>query len=219
LAKSLSVPRVIVPPLPGALSALGILVSDVVKDYSRTVLWSVSGRLPIDKLEREFAVLRRSAETTLHDEGWKGAIQYQRSVDIRYRGQGHELNIPYSRGLVEDFRREHQSRYGYRYPERGVELVTLRLRAKVKSESGLSSSRVRIDPPPARSTTRIRVDIASVSFHGAKLKTAIRAREELQPGKKYHGPAVITEYSATTVVSPGLPFSLDKAGNLVIQIK
>src|SRR5438477_9370270 len=53
LAKSLSVPRVIVPPLPGALSALGILVSDVVKDYSRTVLWSISGRLPICKPARE----------------------------------------------------------------------------------------------------------------------------------------------------------------------
>jgi len=41
----------------------------------------------------------------------------------------------------------------------------------------------------------------------------------LQPGKNYYGPAVITEYSATTVVPPGLPFSLDKAGSLVIQIK
>jgi len=220
LAKSLSVPRVIVPPLPGALSALGILVSDVVRDYSRTVLWSVSGKLPIGKLEREFTLLRRSADTVLRKEGWKGAIRYQTSVDIRYRGQGHELNIPYSRRVVDDFRREHQRRYGYNYPDRTVELVTLRLRGKVKSsQSQLSSSRLRIDPSPIRSTKRLRAETASVAFHGAKLKTAVHAREVLQPGKKYYGPAVITEYSATTVVPPGLHFSLDKAGSLVIQIK
>lgn len=219
LAKSLSVPRVIVPPLPGALSALGILVSDVVKDYSRTVLWSVSGELPIGKLEREFTLLRRSAETALREEGWKGVIRYQTSLDIRYRGQGYELNVPYSRGLVDDFRREHQRRYGYNYPKRGVELVTLRLRAKVKSQSDLYANRLRIDPSLIRATKGPRVETASVWFHGVKLKTAIRAREELQPGKEYYGPAVITEYSATTIVPPGLPFSLDKAGSLVIQNK
>jgi N-methylhydantoinase A len=190
-----------------------------VKDYSRTVLWSISGKLPFDKLKRELTVLRRNAESTLREEGWKGVIRYQSSVDIRYRGQGHELNVPYSDGLVDDFRREHQRRYGYSYPERGVELVTLRLRAKVKSESDLSPSRSWIHPPPVRSTRNIRAETASVYFDGAKLKTALHAREELQPGKKYYGPAVITEYSATTVVPPDLPFSLDKTGTLTIQIK
>jgi len=219
LAKSLSVPRVIVPPLPGALSALGILVSDVVKDYSRTVLWSISGELPIDKLDREFSLLRRTAETALHEEGWKGAVRYQPSVDIRYRGQGHELNIPYSGRMVNGFRRQHQRRYGYSYPDRSVELVTLRLRAKVKSESDVSASALRSDPSLIRSTKGRRIETASVYFDGTKLKTAIHAREELQPGKKYSGPAVITEYSATIVVPPGLPFSLDKAGSLAIQIK
>ena len=219
LAKSLGVPRVIVPPLPGALSALGILVSDVVKDYSRTVLWSVSEKLPIAKLDREFNVLRVNAKKALSEEGWKGAIRYQRSVDIRYRGQGHELSIPYSPRLVDDFRREHHRRYGYSYPERAVELVTLRLRAKVESESDLSSSRLRFGPSPVQSRRRQGIEIAAVWFDRAKLKTVLHAREELQPSKKYYGPAVITEYSATTVVPPRLPFSLDRAGSLVIQIK
>src|SRR6266849_4883012 len=61
LADALSIPHVIVPALPGALSALGILVSDVVKDYSRTVLWRVAGRLPAAKLDREFAALQKQA--------------------------------------------------------------------------------------------------------------------------------------------------------------
>jgi len=85
----------------------------------------------------------------------------------------------------------------------------------VKSESDLSSTRLRIDTV----VSRLRTETASVSFDGVKLKTAIHAREELQHGKKYYGPAVITEYSATTAVPPGLLFSLDKAENLVIQIK
>jgi N-methylhydantoinase A len=219
LAKSLGVPRVIVPPFPGALSALGILVSDVVKDYSRTVLWTVSGKLPVAKLDHEFAVLRANADKALSEEGWKGAIQYQRSVDTRYRGQGHELNVPYSRTLVEAFRREHQRRYGYGYPQRAVELVTLRLRARVKSVSDLLSTRSWLGASPVQSKKRLRIETAWVWFRNAKLKTALHSRGELQPGQRYHGPAIITEYSATTVIPPGVPFSLDRAGNLVIQTK
>src|SRR5271170_6965726 len=61
LAESLSIPHVIVPALPGALSALGILASDVVKDYSRTVLWRVSGKLQSAQLDREFSTLQKQA--------------------------------------------------------------------------------------------------------------------------------------------------------------
>ena len=92
----------IVPALPGALSAFGILVSDVVKDYSRTVLWRVADKLPCDRLEkdrleREFAALRRRAEKDFREEKWAGAIKYQLSVDVRYQGQGYELNVPFTR--------------------------------------------------------------------------------------------------------------------------
>ena len=134
LAEALSIPRVIVPALPGALSAFGILVSDVVKDYSRTVLWRVADKLPIERLEREFAALCRRAEADFRDEKWIGTIRHQPSVDVRYRGQGYELNVPYTRKVIQDFRNQHQRRYGYDYPAREVELVTLRLRATIKSQ-------------------------------------------------------------------------------------
>ncbi len=74
LAEALSIPRVIVPALPGALSAYGILVSDVVRDYSRTVLWRALDKLPGARLDREFAALRRKAEADFRREGWKGRI-------------------------------------------------------------------------------------------------------------------------------------------------
>src|SRR2546430_12916162 len=128
LAAALSIPRVMVPALPGALSAFGILVSDVVKDYSRTVLWRLAGELPLAGLGKEFFTLRKVADEDFHSEGWRGTLRYGRTVDIRYRGQGYELNVPFTRSLVEAFHVEHQRRYGYSHPQRQVELVTLRLR-------------------------------------------------------------------------------------------
>jgi len=228
LAEALGIPRVIVPALPGALSAFGILVSDVVKDYSGTVLWRVSRKLPSERLDKEFAVLRCNAERDFRDEGWHGAIRYGRSVDVRYRGQGYELKVPHTRGLIEDFRREHERRYGYSYAEREVELVTLRLRATMKApQSGLTTACVGAAAPSARLRAGLgRAQLGSsherpapVFFGGKKLPTAIYARDLLQVGKQYSGPAVVTEYSATTVVPPGMRFWPDRAGNLLIEIR
>jgi N-methylhydantoinase A len=216
LAEGLGIPRVIVPALPGALSAFGILVSDVVKDYSRTVLWRAWDKVPARRLQEEFASLRRDAERDFRDEGWRGGIHYQRSVDMRYRGQGYELNIPYSPGLIEDFRREHQRRYGYSYPERELELVTLRLRAVIPSPTHAGTPMPR---PAGRERLGGMPEHAAVSFGGKKLRSVIYARELLPIAKKYSGPAVVTEYSATTVIPPGMHFRLDRTGNLVIQIR
>jgi N-methylhydantoinase A len=226
LAKALSIPRVMIPALPGALSAFGILVSDVVKDYSRTVLWRVAQKLPSERLEREFVTLRRRAERDFRAEKWKGVIRHQASIDVRYRGQGYELNVPYTRNVLMDFRSEHQRRYGYNYPTREVELVTLRLRATIKSQQ---SNRAKGNPSghvgtgaPARSGRakpgQMSADRASVSFSGKKLPAAILSRDALAIGKKYSGPAVVTEYSATTVVPPGMKLQTDRAGNLIIEI-
>jgi N-methylhydantoinase A len=216
LAGTLGIPRVIVPALPGALSAYGILVSDVVKDYSRTVLWRASDKIPAGRLEEEFAGLRRDAEKDFRDEEWRGVIRYQRSLDVRYRGQGYELNIPYSRRLIEDFRREHQRRYGYSYPDRELELVTLRLRAFIQSPT---HAKTRLPGREGHDQHGTSPEHATVFLGGKRLRSAICARELLPLGKKYSGPAVVTEYSATTVVPPGMYFRLDRAGNLVIQIR
>ena len=214
LAEALSIPRVIVSALPGALSAFGILVSDVAKDYSRTVLWRALEKLPLTRLDQEFAVLRRKAQDDLRAEGWEGKVTNHASVDVRYRGQGYELNVPYTRGLIAAFRREHERRYGYSYPGREVELVTLRLRASVKStiRGGTRASNHR---DPAR---RFAASRAPVFFDGKTVSAAIWARELLPPGRKLSGPAVVTEYSATTVVPPGKRFWIDRAGNLVIGV-
>ena len=214
LAAALQVPRVIVPARPGALSAFGILVSDVVKDYSRTVLWRALDELPVKRLNEEFGNLCRRAQADFQSEGWQGPMKRQLSVDVRYRGQGYELNVPYSRGLMAAFRRGHERRYGYSYPARELELVTLRLRAIMKSpQSGLGKAGAaranRSGSHPER---------AAIFFEGKKIAAEIYDRTLLQPGRKYSGPAVVTEYSATTIVPPGHRFWLDRAGNLFIQM-
>ncbi|MGA8836748.1 MAG: hydantoinase/oxoprolinase family protein [Candidatus Sulfotelmatobacter sp.] len=229
LAEALSIPHVIVPALPGALSALGILVSDVVKDYSRTVLWRASNKLPHARLAQEFGALQKRAAKDFHEEAWLGKVQYRRSVDIRYRGQGYELNLPFTKNLLTDFQKEHQRRYGYAHATREVELVTLRLRAIVKSSSlRATKTDVRemnhVGKGALGHLGRAKLGLPStpkapVLFDGKKLTTAIYSRDTLKPGKKYSGPAIITEYSATTVIPPGKRFHVDAAANLIVTIR
>jgi N-methylhydantoinase A len=219
LAEALSIPRVLVPAFPGALSALGILASDVVKDYSRTVLWRLSGEVPLDRIQKELAALRRNAEKDFRAENWRGRIRFASSADLRYRGQGYELNVPCSRGLIGAFQREHQRRYGYSYTGREVELVTIRLRATMKSPQVRIGGQAAAERDPGRTNMTKSVESATVSFSQNKTRTFIYHRQLLKPGKKYAGPAVITEYSATTVVPPGMTFQLHRAGNLLIQVR
>jgi len=215
LAAALSIPRVLVPARPGALSAFGILVSDVVKDYSRTVLWRTLNELPVTRLNAEFNKLRRKSDQDFLTEDWKGAIQYRLSVDVRYRGQGYELSIPYTDKLIAAFFSEHDRRYGYSYPAREIELVTLRLRAIMKS------SQSRLGKAVAASGDHESLEPArtSVFFESRKIISAIYDRHSLRPGKKYSGAAIVTEYSATTIVPPGAKFWLDRNGNLFIQLR
>jgi N-methylhydantoinase A len=224
LAEALSIPHVIVPALPGALSALGILVSDVVKDYSRTVLWRVTGKLPVARLKQEFAAMQKQAAKDFQKEAWQGTVHFHESVDLRYSGQGYELNLPFTKNLLTDFQQEHQRRYGYAHATREVELVTLRLRATVKSTTGHvgKMNHVGTAAPgrPGRATLGSpSTPKAPVLFDAKKHETKIYSRAALTPGKKYSGPAVITEYSATTVIPPGKPFHLDPASNLIVTIR
>ncbi|HEY6373257.1 MAG TPA: hydantoinase/oxoprolinase family protein [Candidatus Sulfotelmatobacter sp.] len=229
LAEALSIPQVIVPALPGALSALGILASDVAKDYSRTVLWRDAGTIPADKLNREFSALEKSAAKDFLEEHWQGTLHYHRSVDLRYRGQGYELNIPFTKNLLRDFEQEHHRRYGYTHPHREVELVTLRLRAVVKSRQvGIATTRVGktdhagtgVFARPGRATLgRISSLKARVLFEGKQQKTKIYSRDALLPGQHHSGPAIISEYSATTVIPPGTKFHLDHAANLLVSLR
>jgi N-methylhydantoinase A len=221
LAHALRIPRVIVPAYPGALSALGILISDVVKDHSRTVLLRVppdsklnkKGRQNLSaKLDPIFAELKSGIAAELSKEEWQGRALFEPSCDLRYRGQGYELNLAYGAGLLEHFHVEHKRRYGYSSPEREVEIVTVRMRGRVASPEKLSRMKIQEEQGLLKSA------IAMVYFGGKKHRTQVVPRYSIMPGKRHRGPAIITEYSATTAIPPGLFYSKDQAGNLVIEV-
>ena len=213
LAEALSIPTVIVPAMPGALSAIGILESDVVKDFSRTVLWRVAAKLPRTELEGEFRKLEASAQKEFKAEGWTGKPHHERSLDLRYRGQGYELNIPAGADAIAHFHEEHQRRYGYHHAERELEIVTVRLRAVLPTPR----TRLAVAEPRTRRTHTVPVERASVNFAGRRTSTVIYERSDIGAGQVLKGPAVITEYSATTVIPRQKQFWVDRIGNLIIE--
>ncbi|HKW67985.1 MAG TPA: hydantoinase/oxoprolinase family protein [Terriglobales bacterium] len=210
LAAALGIPRVLLPPLPGALSAYGILVSDIVKDYSRTVLWRASGKLPEPNLRRQFESFERQARSAFRAEDWAGAPRFERSLDVRYRGQGYELNVPFTANALAAFHQEHQRRYGYSRPEREVEIVTLRLRARLPSPKAPAAI-------GTRTTSGKKMERRRVIFDGRAVATPLYERGTLAPRRTYRGPAIVVEYGATTVVPPGFRFRVDSRACLIIE--
>lgn len=191
LARALSIPQVLVPNHPGALSAYGILVSDTVRDYSRTVMLR-----PEDE-----AIARHLAELAQNP---RGAVALP-SLDLRYRGQGYELNLPWSPDFVDNFHRLHERRYGYSDRARPVEVVNVRVRLFSPSEP---LEHPRQSPRPGTGA-RALLDAAPSG--------RVYAREMLQAGDSFEGPALIVEYSATTFVPPGAMLRVDEFSNLVIR--
>ncbi|HTR25881.1 MAG TPA: hydantoinase/oxoprolinase family protein [Terriglobales bacterium] len=214
LAEALSIPTVIIPAMPGALSAIGILESDVVKDFSRTVLWRVAAQLPRTELEREFRKLEASAQKEFKAEGWSGNPHHERSLDLRYRGQGYELNIPAGANAIAHFHEEHQRRYGYHHAGRELEIVTVRLRAVLPTPR----TKLTEAQSPRRSRT-VPVERVPVNFAGQGVSTPIYERADIGVGEVLNGPAVITEYSATAVIPLRRTFCIDRSGNLIIEIR
>jgi N-methylhydantoinase A len=211
LAQALGIPQVIVPVMPGALSAYGILVSDVVKDYSLTVVWTLGAESSTTAIREQFATLEQRAKREFREEGWGRKLHFERSADLRYRGQGFELNIAFSPTLVDEFHREYHFRYGYSHPDREVELVTLRLRARIKTGE-VSATMVSTQSSPGSKMEKRRVWSA-----GRWMATSLYARGDSRLRQKLRGPAIIAEYSATTFVPSGSAFLADSAGNLLIE--
>ena len=219
LAEALAIPTVIIPARPGALSAFGILVSDVVRDYSRTLLCRFDVRVAKQKLESEFRKLETAARKEFRGEGWREVAEYERSLDLRYRGQGYELSIPLTKNVVAQFHEEHQRRYGYHHPGREIELVTLRLRARLRTPPLFTRPKSKVERTLKEAVAEpAPLELAQVYFNDKPVRTPVFKRADFVPGQILRGPAIVTEYSATTVIPRGKQFWIDTAENLVIKI-
>ncbi|GAB4468751.1 MAG: hydantoinase/oxoprolinase family protein [Anaerolineae bacterium] len=214
LAEALRIPRVLVPRLPGVLSALGMTIADLVKDYSQAVM---AGADSVGQLENLFGALEDRARRDLIAEGIAADdISLGRILEMRYRGQSHEIAVAQPEGMswLEGFHAAHQRRYGHRHDDLPVEIVNARLRAVGRtpkptfeplSEGGPSASAARAGKTP-------------VWFSSVKpTPTTLYLRERLLAGNRLVGPAVIFQLDATTVLPPGWQAVVDQWGNLILH--
>ena len=198
LARALRIPTVIVPTAPGALSAVGVLVADVIKDQSRTVMFTHQPK-EIAKLGKVFVEMEREATKVLRSEGFPSSKQrHERSLAMRYRGQSFELEVRDTAGdLAAAFHRAHRERYGYAQEQSEIEIVSARVRS-----FGL------VEKLPQR------------KIEPGKNKSAnnIYRRDELRAGAKLKTPCIVTEYSATTLIPGKSKARVDDYGNLLVEV-
>jgi N-methylhydantoinase A len=207
LAHALCVPRVLVPALPGALSAVGILLADTMREYSRTVMLAIDAQP-----EEVFCELEAQGFAEFAGENLDG--QSFRSVDLRYAGQGYELNIPFGPEMAAAFHALHKQRYGFANETRPIEIVNIRVRLVAAAEAFEPPKQLIHEGDGARALVGTR----PVFFNGALLETRLYERDTLRAGDTFAGPAIISEYSSATILPPGDVLRVDMFGNLVIEV-
>jgi N-methylhydantoinase A len=213
LARLIGIPRVMVPKNPGILSALGMLMSEVIRDYSLTVMLKDVNDLPT--LRNYFRDLEARAGRDLLAEGIsQNKISLEPYLDMRYQGQSYELMLAFDDNYIEKFHCYHEKRYGYANPERKVEIVNIRLRARGTADDiSLPESDYAgnyIEKAALLGESRMIFELQSWTVN-------IYDRERLVYGNSIAGPAIVVEYSSTTVLPPGSKATVDAFGNLIID--
>jgi N-methylhydantoinase A/oxoprolinase/acetone carboxylase beta subunit len=210
IAETLNITTVIAPRDAGVLSALGMLLADVTKDYSQTVL-KPAARITEADLRQMFAPLMRRAEADLHSEGFTGnACRIEAALDVRYVGQSYEITVPFTPDYRAEFDRRHQQLYGYANARRGAEVVNLRVKAiGITQKPHLPREPLRDQPTPPPIAYR------PAYFGGRVQATALYRRDDLHAGAAAAGPAIISGREATTVIPPTFKFRIDQLGNII----
>ncbi len=213
LARALGMPRVLVPRHAATLSALGMLLADVVKDHSRTVM--LPGDTPHAELEAGLAPLLAAGRADLAAESVTAAdMQLLASADLRYAGQSFELNLPLTPRLLADFHRAHQDAYGYQDESARVEIVNLRVQAIGQTQRpALPMFEPDNSPLEASLLGRFPVQFAS-----GPVQTPFYDGARLGARQRFAGPAIVVRPDTTILVGQGDTAEVDRFLNLVITI-
>ncbi|MYB41073.1 MAG: hydantoinase/oxoprolinase family protein [Chloroflexi bacterium] len=217
VAAELGVETVIVPPAPGVLSASGMLHADVTKDLARGLMLRVpadaSGSL--DTLRAAFAELEAQARAALAADGYRRGVRIERSADLRYAGQSHELTVPLGRSLSAAALRRalaeaHEERFGHADPDRDVEIVVARVKARA------AGFRAETQASPEHGDAL--EETTSTVVWDRPRRTRILERHSLG-GAGVEGSAILTQLDTTTLVPPGWRAQPDRAasGNLILR--
>jgi N-methylhydantoinase A len=220
MARSLEIATVLVPPAPGVWSALGLLEAEMEHHLVRTFLRPLAGLEPRDLVEA-LASLEREAESLLSAQGY-GAdrLEIERSADLKYQGQSFELAVPLGPAaigidaisrLAEAFDKEHERTYGHKAEGDPIQIVNLRLTARVRRTTDMRRETRFIPGERARGGER---EAYFGPGHGV-IRTPVIGREDLGDRPR-PGPLLIDEYDATTLVPPDGQAHLDTYGNIVM---
>ncbi len=221
LAWALGLAQVVVPLNPGAFSAMGILLSDVVADLSQSVLMPVppiAAKVPaglIQEIKNRFVTLETSARDELRRDAFpRGRMSLHHSLHLRYAGQSYELPVTFTARFADDFHREHERRYGYCDPARSLEIVSLHLRTIISS----AKPAIRLERATKTASPRSALIAEKrVWFEGQWHNAPFYDRARLRAGMRFMGPAVVVEYSSTTVIPPQFSCSMDEYRNLILR--
>jgi N-methylhydantoinase A len=224
LARELELPKIIVPPHPGILCAIGLLLTDLRTNYVRTRLTPLAETsLPV--IAETFAALEADAIAWFEQEGIAPAARRLRlSVDMRYAGQNYELDVHFPTGAIGPailkplqaaFEAAHRQLYGYIAPEEPIQLVTFRIEANGIVEKAQM-------PPFAPAQTPVGdavIGARDVSLAEADGMTScpVLDREKLGPGHEIEGPAIIEQMDSTTLILPGQRAWIDSTLNIIIE--
>lgn len=219
LARELEIPRVLIPPSPGTFSALGTVLADIRYDYVLTDIHVLGARNPAT-LQSEFDELLHAAVRQLDEEEVNAEQRmFVAFCDLRYVGQGFELQVPISLPLVtsEDlaklrhrFDDQHERTYGHRFTGDEVEVVNLRVTAIGRVPRPDRPKLVVADAGPRKAGQR------TVRLWGRPVECPVLDRATLQPGQVFTGPAIVEEMGSTVLMLPDQTMQVDEAGNLIL---
>ena len=224
LAEELGAPEVIVPFAPGVNCAYGLLMADFRHDYVRTWVRKLSEvrASEINAIYGELEALARRRMT--EDEVPDSDIVINRSLDLRYHGQGYELEVPVASGRITGkqlkaienrFHSLHRKSYGFSRRDEATEIVNLRMAAfGLVSKPDLPKERLGDD-----NSRRALKERRPVFLRGKYHNAAIYDREKLHPGARFRGPAIVEQRDSTTLLFPGHAAHVDAFRNIIINVK
>jgi N-methylhydantoinase A len=228
VAEELGMTRLLVPPRPGAFSALGLLCTDVVHDYIRSELRPLADVAPAHA-EAIFKAMEERARQDVVAEGMKiDDAQFSRELDLRYTGQGYELRTPLD-GLFnaqldgaamaaarDRFDERHAQIHGHAAKERSVEVVSYRLRLRVAVPKYVPTAQTApLSPRPIKEAVK---GSRIIYFDGKTgVPSTVYERDGLDIGVAVAGPCVIEQFDATTIVPPTWRARVDEFYNLILE--
>ena len=220
LARELGIKKVIVPPSPGTLCALGCLVADLKRDSIKTI-YAAADDLTIADVEAEFAALEEDAQTWLAEQNAPsdGSVVI-RSADIRYKGQSFDMTVALPTGFAEGdtmevvrkpFHEAYARIYGIADEAAPVEIINLRV-----TIVGVTPKPQPV-PPRSSSTPGAPRSEREVFDEGTLQTAAVYAREDLAAGQSFSGPAVVEAADTTVFVPAGCEVTVDEWLNLIVE--